>query len=94
MLADHGGFWVDRHSERFAMGLKTEHRSGFCHSGAREHESGAGCATCFALFFCAAELAECLKEGIRAAKSLAIIELLRIDLLHLHAADTRQESTS
>ncbi len=35
LLADYGGFWVDRHSERFAMGLKTEHRSGIRHSGAQ-----------------------------------------------------------
>lgn len=28
MLAELGGFWVDRHSRRFAMGLLTEHRGG------------------------------------------------------------------
>ena len=74
MLADHGGFWVDRHSERFAMGLKTEHRSGFGHSGAREHESGTGRASHSALFFCAEEIAKSAGQGIRAVNWLTIIE--------------------
>jgi len=50
MLADIGGFWVDRHSRRFAMGLSTVHRSGNRRSGAREQRSGVGIAAGSALF--------------------------------------------
>ena len=55
MLADIGGFWVDRHSRRFAMGLNTVHRSGIRRSGAREQRSGVGITPGSAFFVGSAE---------------------------------------